>query len=148
MCRPRVIGKLVSDPTDPLFLLDESLTPAVAEALASVGYRFVTVRAVFAGRAAVEDPEIIEWCRANGAVWVHADDRARKQHRALLQRSGVRTVWVYRKRGAMTSKEQLRILSFVLPQLLERWRDRPAVRHYRVAATNDRAKPSVRGVEV
>lgn len=148
MCRRRVIGKLVSDPTDPLFLLDESLTPAVAEALASVGYRFVTVRAVFAGRTAVEDPEIIEWCRANGAVWVHADDRARKQHRALLQRSGIRTVWVYRKRGAMTSKEQLRILSFVLPQLLEQWQGHPTDRHYRVSAANDRAKPGVRAVGI
>ena len=140
-------GKFASNPDDPLFLLDESLTPAVAEALALVGYRFVTLVAAFA-RQGVEDPEIIEWCRIHDAIWVHADDRARKQHRTLLQRSGIRTVWVYRKRGAMTGKEQLRILSFVLPQLLAQWRDRPTVRHYRVSAANDQAKPGMRALEI
>ena len=140
-------GKLGSDPDNPLFLLDESLTPAVAEALALVGYRFVTVVAAF-GRNAVEDPEIIEWCRAQNAVWVHADDRARKQHRALLLRSGILTVWVYRKRGRMTAREQLRVLVYALPQLLRDWREQPHVRHYRVAAANEYAKPGVRRVEL
>lgn len=79
-------GNLASGPDEPLFLLDESLTPAVAEALSRVGYRFVTLAAAF-GRKGVEDPEIIEWCREQDAAWVHADDRARKEHRLprLLQ---------------------------------------------------------------
>lgn len=146
-CRRRVTGNLASRPDDPLFLLDESLTPAVAEALSLVGYRFATLAAAF-GRKGVEDPEIIEWCREQDAAWVHADDRARKEHRALLQRSGIRTVWVYRKQGRMSSREQLRILAFVLPRLLQERDRRPAVRHYRVTAANEYAKPGGRAVEL
>ena len=74
------------------------------------------------GHQGVTDPEIIEWCQINGAVWIHADDRARKEHRVILQTSGIRTIWVYRKRGLMTAREQLRILSFVLPKLMEQWK--------------------------
>lgn len=146
-CRRRVTGKLVSRPDEPLLLLDESLTPAVADALSLVGYRFATLAAAF-GRKGVEDPEIIEWCRAQDAAWVHADDRARKEHRALLQRSGIRTVWVYRKQGRMSSREQLRILAFVLPQLFRKWEEQPRVRHYRVTAVDAYAKPGVRAVEL
>ncbi|MCE2457904.1 MAG: hypothetical protein J4G14_08825 [Dehalococcoidia bacterium] len=106
-------GNLVLEPTDPVFLLDESLVPAVARSLQLVGYNFVDVATAF-GTKGSQDPEIIEWCGRNQAVWIHADDRARRQHRALLQTSGIRTLWIYRRRGRMTGKEQLRILAFVL----------------------------------
>ena len=142
-CRQRVTGNLGSEPPNPLFLLDESLVPAVANALELVGYRFTSVRAVFA-EDSVKDPDVIDWCRAQEAVWVHADDRARKHHKALIVQSGIRTVLVYRKRGRMTGKEQLRVLSFVLPHLLQEWETHPTVRHYRVAAANSLAKPGVR----
>ena len=131
------------EPHNLLFLLDESLVPAVADALELVGYRFNSVRAVFA-EDSVKDPEVIAWCQAQGAVWVHADDRARKDHKALIVQSGIRTVLASRKRGRMTGKEQLRILSFVLPHLLQEWETHPTVRHYRVAAANSLAKPGVR----
>ena len=65
---------------------------------------------------------------------MHADDRARKEHRSHLQRSGICTLWIYRKRGQMSGKEQLRILAFVLPQLLRERRRRPKVRHYQAKA--------------
>ncbi len=143
---PPVNGNIVSKPHNPLFLLDESLVAAVARALNAVGYRFVTVLDVL-GRE-TKDPEIIDWCREREAVWVHADDRARKEHRALLQRSGIRTVWVYRNRGQMTGREQLRILSFVLPKLIEHWRQRPGIRHYRASAANPLATPSLREVRI
>ena len=135
------------EPPNPLFLLDEGLVPAVAGALALVGYRFTSVRDVFA-RDAVKDPEIIAWCRAQEAVWVHADDRARKEHKALILRSGIRTVWVYRKHGRMTGREQLRILSFVLPHLLQAWATRSSARHYRVTAATELAKPRWRRADL
>ena len=125
-------GNITSSPHEPLFLLDESLTPAVADALNLVGYNFATVYDTFTDRGAL-DPEIIEWCRSNnGAAWVHADDQARRAHRALLQTevssnsvgSGIRTLWVSRERGRMSAKEQLRILSVVLPKLLDNWHRR------------------------
>ena len=139
-------GNLVSDPTDPGFLLDESLVPIVARSLQLVGYNFVDVETAF-GTKGPQDPEIIEWCRERGAVWVHADDRAKRQHRVLLQTSGIRTLWIYRRKGSMTGKEQLRILAFVLPDLIQRLAQQPSIRHYRASAANPLAKPSLRQVK-
>ena len=141
-----MIGNPASNQSEPRFLLDESLTPAVAEALNLVGYNFTTTAAGL-GRGAL-DPEIIAWCRDNGATWVHADGRAYRQHRNRLQTSGIRTLWLQRPGGRMTGKEQLRILSFVLPMLPERWEGRRAGRHYRATATNPTATPSLRPVDV
>ena len=138
-------GKPASNPHNVLFLLDESLVPAVAKALSLVGYEIESVGTAF-GRKGVSDPEIIDWCRRNGAVWIHADDRAKKEHRKLLQTSGIRTIWMYRKGGRMTGREQLRILSFVLPQFLSRRVGSPAARHYRASAANELSRPSLRPV--
>lgn len=120
------------------FRLDESLDPKVAEALVLVGYDFTV------GRKGDEDPEIIEWCRRNQAVWVHADDRARSQHRLRLEASGIRTIWLYRKRGRMTGREQLRILAYVLPHFFKQQRDRPREHHVRASASDEFSKPSLR----
>ena len=49
-------GNLALDPTDPVFLLDESLVPAVARSLQLVGYNFVDVAATF-GTKGPQDPE-------------------------------------------------------------------------------------------
>lgn len=136
-------GNIVSNPGEPLFLLDASLTPAVAEALNLVDYGFTTVAAEF-GREGIKDPEIIEWCRERQAVWVHADDRARRQHKALLQTSGIRTILIHRPGGRMTIREQLRVLSFVLPRFLENIQRRSGVRHFRATAANPMSVPSLR----
>ena len=140
-------GKLDSTSTDRLYLLDESLVPRVAEALRLVGYNIVDVATAF-GNKGVLDPEIIEWCRESDAVWIHADDRARRQHQIRLQTSGIRTVWLQRHGGAMSAREQLRILAFVVPKLEENWSSRRASRHYRVTATNPTSTPSVRRMEI
>ena len=131
-------GNPSSAPHSARFLLDESLVPAVAEALSLVGYDFTVPE------KGDKDPEFIEWCRENRAVWVFADDRARRQHGVQLQTSGVRTIWVYRERGHMTGKEQLRILSFVLPLFLKALAQSPRVRHYKASAMNDISRPSLR----
>ncbi len=140
-------GNFASGLDDTLFLLDESLSPPVAAALKLVGYNFTTVEEVFEGKGA-QDPEVIAWCQDNQAVWVHADDQARRQHRRQLQIGGIRTLWLKRPGGRMTGKEQLRILSFVLPKLLERWEGRRAERHYRATAANPTATPSLRPVDI
>ena len=129
------------------FLLDESLTPVVAQALALVEYQMETVRSVWQ-RDGVKDPEIIAWCRENDAVWIHADDRARKVHGIELRTSGIRTLWIHRPGGAMTGREQLRILSFVLPKLAEKLREKPRVRHYKAGAANPISTPSFRPTKV
>ena len=129
------------------FLLDESLIPVVARALALVEYQIETVRGVWK-RDGVKDPEIIAWCREHDAVWIHADDRAQKVHGIELQTSGIRTLWIHRPGGAMTGREQLRILSFVLPKFAEKLEEQPKVRHYKAGAVNPTATPSLRRTKV
>ena len=140
-------GKLDSTSTDRLYLLDESLVPRVAEALRLVGYNIVDVVTAF-GNKGVLDPEIIGWCREHDAAWIHADDRARRNHRVRVQTSGIRTVWLYRPGGRMSAKEQFRILTFALPTVEENWSSRRASRHYKVTATNPTSTPSVRRMEI
>ena len=120
------------------FLLDESLDPAVSKALNLVGYQFAETP------KGTKDPDIIEWCRENEVLWIHADDRARKQHRSQLLTSGIRTIWVFRKGGRMTGMEQLRILSYVLPQFFKAQVDQPRERHFRASAVNELSKPGFR----
>ena len=138
-----MIGNLESDPYSQRFLLDESLVPVVARALELVGYAFVDAASAM-GRKGATDPEIIKWCRDYNAVWVHADDRAKKQHKVLLETNAIRTLWVYRSGGKMSGKEQLRILSFVLPKLIRNFQARPTDRHYRANSANEQAKISLR----
>ena len=135
-------GNFGSDPTNPLFVLDESLAPVVAQALTLVGYNFVPLETAI-GRQGAKDPQVIAWCKENNAVWVHADDRARKQHKAQLQTSGIRTLWVYRTKGQMTGKEQLRILASVLPQLIQNLANNPGIRHHKATVANENSKPSL-----
>ncbi len=146
-------GNPDSGRTEPLFLLDESLARPVADALQLVGYAIQDVVNVFdpdrtRGSESIKDPEIIEWCQITRAIWIHADDRARKEHGALLLRSGIRTLPVMRPGGRMTGREQLRILAFVLPKLLERYEMQPRKRHYKATAANPLSTPSLRPVEV
>ncbi len=128
-------GKSPSPKADePLFLLDESLDRNVAKALALVKYNVVAVSDAFEGRSGVTDPEIIAWCRGNDAIWAHADDRARKEHKKEIIVAGIRSLWVYRPGGVMSSKEQLRILSYKLPDLIDQLGKHPRGLHYRVSA--------------
>ena len=142
-----VNGNPESEPNNPAFLLDESLVPVVAKALELVGYRFIDAASAM-GRKGAKDPEIIKWCSDYNAVWVHADDRARKQHRILIQTSGIRTLWVYREGGRMSAKEQLRTLAFILPLFIQEMGQHPRQRHFKASARNPIAKPSLRRVQL
>lgn len=124
-------GKILSPwPSELLFLLDDSLSRDVARALSVVGYNFTSVFDAFGGRPRVLDPEIIDWAKDHNAVWIHADDKARKKHRAQILGAGIRTLWIYRRQGKMSSREQLRILSYVLPNLIEQYNKQPTRFHY------------------
>ena len=140
-------GNAVSNPPELRFILDESLSPAVAKALSLVEYDFVDVRLAIRPQG-VKDPEIIQWCQENEAIWVHADVAAGKKHGTLLQNSGIRTLLVERPRSGMSPKEQLRVLSFVLPRLLNELERRRAPRHYVAKATNPTSAPTLRPMSI
>ena len=144
-------GNDSSELLNPQFLLDESLTPLVADALATVEHSIVALRRALdpeRTRRQILDPEVIDWCSSHGSVWIHADDRARREHRKLLQTSGIKTLWVYRPAGGMSAKEQLRILAVVIPKLLDNYEKHPRRRHYRTSATNPLSTPSLRPVRI
>ena len=144
-------GNDSSELHNPQFLLDESLDPNGAKALALVGHDIVDVKTAMdpnRERPQILDPEIIEWCRVHGSIWIHADDRARRDHRKQLLTSGIRTLLIRRPGGMMTGREQLRILAFVIPQLLDRYDKAPRIRHYRTGAVNPLSRPTLRPVQI
>ena len=122
------------DPGEPLFLVDESVSPNVAKALRKVGYRTRLVREIadFAGVIGVKDEQLIPWMGINGAVWVHADNKARRRHRKLLIAHNVRTLWLHRPNGQLSSRQQLKALSYVMERFINQLIEDPGQRHYAV----------------
>ena len=135
-------GNPSSERREPRFLLDESLSPEVAQALALVGYEIRHLSDAL--EKGTGDLEIIEWCRRNGAIWIHADNKAKSEHRESIQTSGIRTLRVHRRRGAMPAQEQLGVISYVLPQLIRNYGERPRTRHYGAFADSDISRISLR----
>jgi hypothetical protein len=131
---------------DPLLWIDNSLSPNVAEALRLGGYNIVTAADVpeFERRATVSDEEIIDWLHHRDGVWINADDQARREHRKLIIARQIRTLWVYRPGGKMSARDQLRILAYVLPDLLDKYRQSPKHKHYRADAIGNPPRTRIR----
>lgn len=127
-----------------LFLIDDSLDWNVAEALKLVSYNVTSVYIAFNKLSSIKDPQIIKWCRTNNATWVHADDKARKEHKKDILTAKIRFLWVYRPGGIMSSKEQLRILSYVLPDLIDKFTNNPKKIHYKVSAHGETPRKRIR----
>ena len=102
------------------------------KALYLVGYPITLVHeiAAFEGVVAVKDEQLIPWMGDHNAVWIHADDEAKRRHRKLLLAHAIRTLWVRRPKSGMSSRQQLRMLSYVLDDLLQRLQTQPRKRHY------------------
>jgi len=130
---------------EPILWIDESLSPYVAKALRLVDYNTLTVKDVseFEGRIKVGDEEIIPWLGAKDAVWVHADDNAKREHKKLIVAKRIRTLWVYRPKGKMSSRDQLLLLSHVLPDFLERLKAKPKQKHYKAHLHGQPQRPRI-----
>jgi hypothetical protein len=66
-----------------------------------------------------DDEHIIPWIGSRDGVWVHADDNARTEHRKQLVTENIRTIWLFRPNQGMSAKEELRQLSYCLPEILD-----------------------------
>lgn len=84
------------------------------------------------GEERILDPHIIEWLGERNGIWIHADDSAKREHAKLIIARDVRTMWVYRPTGKLSAREQMRIVGYVLPQLLQKFEDQWKQRHYDV----------------
>ena len=116
-------------------------------ALRCVGYDVVLVREIqaFHGQSSVTDQQLIPWMSDHDAIWIHADDNAKRQHRKLLVAHQVRTLWVRRsKKRGMSNREQLRVLSYVLPDLFARFNKQPGNRHHSVRVHGEVHKTRIR----
>jgi hypothetical protein len=130
--------------SNPLFLIDDSLNWIVADALSLVGYNVTSVFKAFNKESGVKDSRIIEWCKKNNAIWVHADDKSRKEHKKDILMAGIRFLWVYRPGGKMSSKEQLRIISYVFPDLIDKYLSTPKKLHYKASAHGEATRKRIR----
>ena len=130
-------GESLRRPDEPILWIDNSLSPIVAKALKDVGYNAV-VQDDFPEfhvlPRVLDDEHIIPWCAEHDAIWVHADDNARTEHAKKIVAGNVRTIWVYLPPGfKASSREQLRLLAFSLPDILEDLcSDDPKWRHYEI----------------
>lgn len=118
----------------------------MGNALQLVGYPTTLVRdiAEFAGDVGVKDEQLIPWMGDHNAVWVHADDEAKRRHRKLLVAHQIRTLWVRRPKRGMNSRQQLRMLSYVLDDFLQRLQERPGTRHYELTTHGAPGKTRIR----
>ena len=98
----------------------------------------------FKGRTKVPDQEFLPWISENDAIWIHADDNAKVEHRKAILAGKIRTLWVFRRRGKMSTKDQLRVLAYVLPDLLNKFENRPRRRHYEARMHGEQPHTSIR----
>lgn len=115
--------------------MDESLSPNVGKSLRLVGYPITLVHEIeaFADVVSVKDENLIPWMGEHSAVWIHADDDAKRRHRKLLLAHRVRTLWVRRPKDGMSSRQQLRVLSYVMDDFLQRLQTQRRKRHYELS---------------
>ena len=140
-------GNTASAPISPRYLLDESISRRIADALALVDVPIVTVRDQFK-RAGTDDEDIVDWCGANNAVWIHADGAAYTKHTQRIRSSGTRTLWIQRPGGQMSRAELLRVIAVALPLVEQRFRENSMQLHYRVTAASPLHVPRLTTVKV
>lgn len=137
-----MLGRIGSPPEDTIILLDDSLSPYVADALSLVGYNATSARNVFDNRPNVSDREIIEWAGASNALWVYADDKPKRETAKAILAQGVRTLWIYRPHARMSAREQLAVIAHMLPDLLDRLESpETAAKHFRMDARGGFPRP-------
>ncbi len=143
MSKRPYLGSVPSQRDPIIFLLDESLVPGVAKALSLVGYSVHTIEDVF-GRRGVKDPEIIDWCGRNNAVWIHVDDAARREHARDISASKISTVWIRRSKAGLSGKDQLARLALKLTAIEFRLSSSRRPIHFELTASGTTEEPRVR----
>ena len=125
----------MQQPDQPLFLLDNSLNPAIAEALRLVGYNIRSVKEVFGEPpGGVKDPTIIEWLATSQAVWLTTDVAAKKRYAQTTMLNRVSVVW-YRQppQRGLSAKDQHWIVTKFLKRI-ESALSSGDIIHFRVGA--------------
>jgi len=121
-------------PDQPLFPLDHSLNPAIAEALRLVGYNVRSVTEVFGvPPGGVKDPTIIEWLAANQVVWLTTDVAAKKLYAQTTNLNKVSVVWYRQPKRGLPAKDQHWIITKFLKRIASALSSGDII-HFRVGA--------------
>ena len=107
---------------DPFYLIDHNLSPSFAPVFTALGYKVTSVKESFPNHVRVPDEEIIDWLAARGrqnAVWVTADEDAKKTHAKLILARGISVMWVFRPKKGLSGLQELQLLSLVIEHVTD-----------------------------
>ncbi|MBI2918678.1 MAG: hypothetical protein HYY01_11915 [Chloroflexi bacterium] len=121
-----------------LILLGENLSPNVSQALRLVDYNARHGTEVFPQR--MPDPTVVPWLALQQAVWVTADERARRQWAEEIRRAGIPVIWVHRPKEGLSRKALLLLLLWVLDPILTEVAKARGPRHFRASFSGKRPK--------
>ena len=83
-----MLGNTNSQPRDVSYCYDESLPPAIGEALKAVGFPVVVAP------KGTQDEDLIPAMGRRNQTWITKDDRSKTQHEGLLSAANISVVWV------------------------------------------------------
>lgn len=115
-----------------MYLLDENLSPAIAQALRLFDWDIKTVTEVFK-RQGPADKDIIDWLGKTGAIWLTEDVSARKQNEFLLKTRRVSVVWLKQPKKGLNAWEQFKILVRDIDRVAKTIRESSGAVHVRVS---------------
>ena len=103
----------------PFYLVDESLTPAIARALYLCGYDIVFERDLdeFKDKNLLGDEEIVQWLGEHGrqkSVWITADKDASKAHAKFILSKQNSVIWVFRPKTGLSNLHELILISLII----------------------------------
>lgn len=106
----------------PLFIIDQNLSYALADALSACGFDVTSVKKVFPNNVKVEDEEIIDWLEQQGcerSVWITADEKAQKVHAKYILAKQISVLWVIRPKNGLSTLKALQLLSLIIEPLTQ-----------------------------
>ena len=118
------------------YLVDNDLSPEIAKALRLFDFDIIHHNEVpqFQNRPqGIEDPEVIDWCRQNGRVWITADKAARKQHEVQIKTARISVLWLHGPPRAFPSWTQFKIVVRVLDQMERLLQSAHGALHFRAS---------------
>ena len=119
-----------------LCLLDEGLSPRISKALRLVDYDFVSIgNPPQTPSRGAEDPEVIQWCHDNKAVWFTPDWGAKDEHDALLQKTGISVVWIRQAGKSLRTRGQFSQIAQHLEQILAKLEGESNL-HFEITTSN------------
>jgi len=90
----------------------------------------------------VEDPEVIEWCRDNGRVWITHDKEARKKHDISIKTAHISVLWVHGHPEQFSNWQFFKVIVRVIDEMHRMLKAAHGAMHFR-AGIRGRPTPEV-----